>query len=36
MVDVKIFAREDKDELIAGVNKLVRVLYCAEEEDFGR
>ena len=31
VVDVKVFTRENKDELTAGVNKLVRVAYIAQK-----
>ena len=33
IVDVKVFTRENGDELPPGVNQLVRVLYCSKEKD---
>ena len=36
VVDVKVFTRENGDELSPGVNMVVRVLYRAEAQNFGR
>ena len=33
IVDVKVFTRENRDELAPGVNKVVRVLHRAEAQD---
>ena len=36
IVDVKVFTRENGDEMSPGVNQVVRVLYCAEAQDLRR
>ena len=36
IVDVKIFTRENGDELSPGVNQLVQLLHCSEEKNFRR
>ena len=36
VVDVKVFTRENGDELSPGVNMVVRVLHRAEAQDLGR